>query len=239
MKTAVVTGASRGIGYSAAKALSEAGCRVIINYLHSDKKAQALADSLSNACIFKADVSDEDDVRKMFDFVRKRFGGTDILVNNAGVSHIGVFQLMSNKEINRVLDINLKGAVFCTKYALPDMIKNQSGIIINIASVWGEVGASCEVVYSASKAGIIGFTKALSKEVGMSGIRVNCISPGVIDTDMNKSLESEVLSDLKQDIPLKRIGSAKEVSSVIKFLASEDSSYLNGVTISVNGGMIM
>ncbi len=239
MKTVVITGASRGIGSKAAQALSDAGYRVIINYLHSESKANALADSLKEAYPYKADISKADDVKAMFDYVRKRFGGTDILVNNAGVSHIGVFQLMSDEEIARVLDINLKGAVLCTKYALPDMIKKHSGIIINVASMWGEDGASCEVVYSASKAGIIGFTKALAKEVGMSGIRVNCVSPGVIDTDMNKELEPDTLSFLTNDIPLKRIGLPSEVASVIRFLASNDSSYLNGITISVNGGMVM
>ncbi len=239
MRTAVITGASRGIGSKAAETLSKAGYRVIINYLHSQSKAKALADSLNEAYPFKADVSKPDDVKAMFDYVRDRFAGTDLLVNNAGVSHIGVFQLMSDIEIDRVLDINLKGAVLCSKYALPDMIKKHSGLIINVASMWGEVGASCEAVYSASKAGIIGFTKALAKEVGMSGIRVNCVSPGVIDTDMNKDLDSYTLSYLTHEIPLKRIGSPSEVSSVIRFLASEDASYLNGITIGINGGMVI
>ena len=146
---------------------------------------------------------------------------------------------MEDSEIEKMISTNLTGAILCSKYAVRDMISKKSGTIINISSMWGETGASCEVVYSASKAGMIGLTKALSKEVGQSGIRVNCISPGVIDTDMNKELDDEAISELINDIPLRRIGTPKEIAKIALFLASDDASYLNGVTIGANGGMVM
>lgn len=242
MKTAVITGASRGIGAAAACALARAGHRVIINYKSSDEKAKELADKINSfgeAHIFKADISVADDVKKMFEYVEENFGGTDILINNAGVCHIGVFQLMTESEIDRVLDTDLKGAVMASKYALPSMIRKKSGVIVNVSSMWGEVGASCEVVYSAAKAGIIGFTKALSKEVGESGIRVNCISPGVVMTDMNMTLDGGTLDELKTEIPLKRLGTPDEIAAAILFLTSDDASYLNGVVLSANGGMVI
>lgn len=239
MKTAVITGASRGIGTATAETFSSAGYRVIINYKNSENEARKLSESLPHSHIFKADISDSAQVKAMFDYVKKSFGGTDVLVNNAGISHIGVFQLMEDSEIEKMLSTNLTGAILCSKYAVRDMISKKSGTIINISSMWGENGASCEVVYSASKAGMIGLTKALAKEVGQSGIRVNCISPGVIDTDMNKKLDDEAIAELINDIPLKRLGSPKEIAKIVLFLASENSSYLNGITIGANGGMVM
>lgn len=239
MKTAVITGASRGIGKATAEAFSSAGYRVIINYKNSENEAKELCESLPHAHIFKADISDSAQVKAMFDHIKERFGRADVLVNNAGISHIGVFQLMEDSEIEKMISTNLTGAILCSKYAVRDMISKKSGTIINISSMWGETGASCEVVYSASKAGMIGLTKALSKEVGQSGIRVNCISPGVIDTNMNKELDDEAISELINDIPLRRIGTPKEIAKIALFLASDDASYLNGVTIGANGGMVM
>ncbi len=239
MKTAVITGASRGIGKAIAKAFSNAGYRVIINYKNSDNEAKKLCQSLPHSHIFKADISDSTQVKAMFDYVKERFGGADVLVNNAGISHIGVFQLMEDSEIEKLLATNLTGAILCSKYAVRDMIPQKNGTIINISSMWGETGASCEVVYSASKAGMIGLTKALAKEVGQSGIRVNCISPGVIDTDMNKELDDKAIAELINDIPLRRLGSPEEIAKITLFLASDDSSYLNGITIGANGGMVM
>lgn len=238
MKTALITGASRGIGKATAKVFSEAGYRVIINYKNSEAEAKALCEKLSHSHIYKADISDSTQVKAMFDHTREKFGGVDVLVNNAGISHIGVFQLMEDSEIEHLLATNLTGAILCSKYAVKDMIPKRSGNIINISSMWGEVGASCEVVYSASKAGMIGLTKALAKEVGQSGIRVNCISPGVIETDMNKELDKETISELINDIPLKRLGTPEEIAKIALFLASDDSSYLNGITLSANGGMV-
>ncbi len=183
-----------------------------------------------------ADVSSEEDVKKLFETARS-YGGADVLVNNAGVSYIGLLQDMSADEIKRVLDINLTGAILCSREAAKQMIPKKSGCIINIASMWGEVGASCEAVYSASKAGLIGFTKALAKELGPSGIRVNCVSPGVIKTDMNKELTEETLAELSEDTPLLRLGSPEEVAKAAAFLASEESSFITGQVLSVNGGI--
>ncbi len=239
MKTALITGASRGIGRATAKVFAKSGYRVIINYKNSEEKAKSLCGELDNAYIYKADVSDSAQVKAMFEYVKESFGGVDVLVNNAGISHIGVFQLMEDSEIEKILCTNLMGAILCSKYAVKDMISKKSGNIINISSMWGEVGASCEVVYSASKAGIIGLTKALAKEVGQSGIRVNCIAPGVIETDMNKELDAQTISELIDEIPLKRMGTAEEIAKIALFLASDDSSYLNGITIGANGGMVI
>lgn len=239
MKTALITGASRGIGRATAKVFAKSGYRVIINYKNSYKQAKSLCGELDNAYIYKADVSDSAQVKAMFEYVKESFGGVDVLVNNAGISHIGVFQLMEDSEIEKILCTNLTGAILCSKYAVKDMVSKKSGNIINISSMWGEVGASCEVVYSASKAGIIGLTKALAKEVGQSGIRVNCIAPGVIETDMNKELDAQTITELIDEIPLKRMGTAEEIAKIALFLASDDSSYLNGITIGANGGMVI
>ncbi len=239
MKTAIITGASRGIGRQTAIEFSKAGYRVIINYNRSESDALALKAELSHSHIFKADMKDNAQIKAMFDYVKSRFGGVDVLVNNAGVSHIGVFQLMSEEEIEALIKTNLTAAILCSKYAVEQMVSRKSGCIINISSMWGEVGASCEVVYSASKAGLIGLTKALAKEVGQSGIRVNSISPGVIDTDMNSSLDSQTLEDLKADIPLRRIGTPQEIAKIALFLASPDASYLNGINIGANGGLVI
>lgn len=239
MKTALITGASRGIGKATAKVFSEAGYRVIINYKNSEGEAKMLCEKLPHAYLYRADVSNSAQVKAMFDYAEKSFGGVDVLVNNAGISHIGVFQLMIDSEIENLISTNLTSAILCSKYAVRNMVPKKSGNIINISSMWGEVGASCEVVYSASKAGIIGLTKALAKEVGQSGIRVNCISPGVINTDMNKELDKETISELINDIPIRRLGTPEEIAKIALFLASEDSSYLNGITIGANGGIVM
>ncbi|MCD8327834.1 MAG: 3-oxoacyl-ACP reductase FabG [Ruminococcus sp.] len=239
MKTAIITGASRGIGRQTAIEFSKAGYRVVINYNRSENDALSLKAELPHSHIFKADMKDNAQIKAMFDYVKSRFGGVDVLVNNAGISHIGVFQLMSEEEIEALIKTNLTAAILCSKYATEQMVPKKSGCIINISSMWGEIGASCEVVYSASKAGLIGLTKALAKEVGQSGIRVNSISPGVIDTDMNLSLDSRTLEELKADIPLRRIGTPQEIAKVALFLASPDASYLNGINIGANGGLVI
>lgn len=159
-------------------------------------------------------------------------------MNNAGVSHIGLLQDMSYDEILMHTQVNLLGAIYCSKRAIPGMVHKKSGCIINLSSMWGEVGASCEVVYSACKAGIIGLTKALAKELGPSGIRVNCVSPGVIRTDMNSGLDPETLAQLSEETPLLRLGSPEEVGRMIAFLASENASFITGQVVSVNGGII-
>lgn len=174
----------------------------------------------------------------MFDAIENDLGSVDLLVNNAGIAHIGLLQDMTDDDIARQVGVNLLGAVYCSRRAIPSMVRNKSGAIINIASMWGEVGASCEAMYSACKAGIIGLTKSLAKELGPSGIRVNCISPGVIDTDMNGELDYECIKALENDTPLMRIGTANDVAKAIAFLASDDASFITGQILPVNGGII-
>ena len=220
-KIALVTGGSRGIGAAAAQSV----CDRIIS-------------SGGYAKAYQADISIPEDIERMFAQTEAELGAADVLVNNAGISHIGLLQDMSYDEILRHAQVNLLGAIYCSKRAIPEMVHKKSGSIINLSSMWGEVGASCEVVYSACKAGIIGFTKALAKELGPSGIRVNCVSPGVIRTDMNSELDDETLAQLSEETPLLRLGSPEEVSRMIAFLASESASFITGQVVSVNGGIV-
>lgn len=242
-KVALITGASKGIGRSIAIELAKVGISVAINYYSSDKKAKELLEEIrsfnKNANIYKADVSNEYEVSTMIHKIESDFGKIDIAVNNAGISQIGLFTDMTSKERDRMIGVNLVGVMNVCKAVLPGMIHYKKGCIINISSMWGEVGASCEVVYSATKAGLIGFTKALAKEVAPSGIRVNCISPGIIDTDMNAELSQSDIYELINDIPLKRIGMPDDISKAVKFLVSDNASYITGQILSVNGGIVI
>ncbi len=242
-KVALVTGASRGIGRSIALELARSGISVAINYHLSDKMAKELLFEIKkfdeNVNIYKADVSNEIEVSEMVHKINLDLGEIDILVNNAGISQIGLFTDMTSHERDRMIGVNLIGAMNVTKAVLPSMIHYKRGSIINISSMWGEVGASCEVVYSATKAGLIGFTKALAKELAPSGIRVNCISPGVIDTDMNSELSSADINELIDEIPLKRIGTPDDIAKAIKFLISDNAKYITGQVIGINGGMVI
>lgn len=239
MKTAVITGASRGIGAAIAKRLSADGYNTIINYNNSQEKAAALADSLVNSYAVKADVKNEAEVAKLIAFTHERFGKIDLLVNNAGVAYTALLGDTSAADFDEIIGVNLKSAYLLSRAVLPDMINKKSGCIINISSMWGQTGASCEVIYSASKAGIIGFTKALAKETGPCGIRVNCISPGVIDTDMNNNLSSDDIAALSDETPLMRIGTPDDVANAVSFLASENAAFITGQIIGVNGGFII
>ena len=243
MKTALVTGASRGIGKSTAITLSRLGYRVIINYLKNDEAAKAVCryinESGGEAYIMRADVSKADEAKEMFKNIEKLCKGIDILVNNAGISHIGLFNEMTEEEYDRVFAVNMKSAFLCSKLAVPYMINKKSGRIINISSMWGITGASCEAVYSASKAAVIGFTKALAQELAPSGITVNAVAPGVIDTDMNKNLTKEDISELENQTPLGRIGTPLEVAKAVAYLASEDSGFITGHVINISGGMVI
>mgnify|MGYP004457902757 FL=1 len=234
MKKALVTGGSGGIGSAVCRMLSENNYMVYINYYSSEKKAQQLADDIKGIAV-KFDVSDRNDVNNAV----KSIGHIDLLVNNSGISEINTFDSVSPENADRILNINLKGTLNCSRAVLPDMIRNKSGVIINISSMWGECGASCEVDYSASKAGVIGFTKALAKEVAPSGIRVNCISPGFILTDMNKNFSDEDLKLIKEDIPLGIFGIPENVADSVIFLASEKASFITGQILGVNGGMVI
>ena len=233
MKTALVTGSSRGIGAATARALAQDGWRVTINYLNSRAEAEALAAELGTEAI-RADVADPAQVKAMFEAA----GPFELLVCNAGIAWSGLLQDMTNEEIKHMTDVNLLGPIYCSKRAIPNMIHKKSGVIINVASMWGEVGASCESVYSACKAGVIGLTKALAKELGPSGIRVNCVSPGVIRTQMNSELSEEDMRQLCDETPLLRIGTPEDVGRTIAFLSGENASFITGQIVSVNGGII-
>lgn len=233
MKTVLVTGGARGIGKAICEAFSNAGNFVIINYNNSEKEANELCKSLKNTVTFKADVANKDEVAAMI----TAYPNIDVLVNNAGVSLYGVFDGLAEDNIRKLYEINLFGTLNVSRTVLPSMIRQKSGVIINISSIWGECGASCEVDYSASKAAIIGFTKALSKEVGPSYIRVNCICPGVIDTDMNTRLSISEVESLVESIPLERLGKPEDVANAVLFLADSKADYINGAVLSVNGGL--
>lgn len=242
-KTVLITGASRGIGRAAAEAFAKAGYDVAVNYNKSAGAAETLCRELEKYSVkalpFGADVSDKKAVEKMSAEIETAMGAVSVLVNNAGIAEQALFTDISEEMWDRMFAVNVKGAYNCTQAVLPKMIHEKYGRIINISSMWGISGASCEVHYSASKAALIGFTKALAKEVGLSGITVNCVAPGVIDTDMNGHLSPEIISELKEETPLNRIGTPREVAETVLFLASEKASFITGQTISVDGGFIL
>lgn len=241
--TALVTGASRGIGAGVATLLAQEGYSVAINYNNSEHDALALAQDLNKrglvAKAFCADVSNYDAVGRMVSEIENSMGSIEVLVNNAGIAQQKLFCDTTEAEFDRVFDVNVKGTFNCTKAVLPSMIREKRGSIINISSMWGQVGASCEVCYSASKAAVIGMTQALAKEVGPSGIRANCICPGVIDTQMNANLDEETINQLKAETPLCTIGTPDDIAQLALFLSSEKSKFITGQVIGVNGGMVI
>lgn len=228
MKTVLVTGGVRGIGASIALAFLKKGYRVCATYSKDEASAQKI--STQGVETYRADVSKESDVKALF----AQIGKVDVLVNNAGVSLIKQIQDVTYEEYDKVMKINVGGAFLCSREAAKGMIDAQNGLIINVSSVWGEVGGSCESVYSASKAALLGFTKALAKELGWSRIRVNSISPGVIDTPMNAHFSSEELQVLQEEIPMGRLGTGDDVAKAAIYL--EENEYVTGVDIPVNGG---
>lgn len=241
-KTALVTGGARGIGVAICRALAKDGFKIAINYNSSEHEAVELKNELSSVTdveIFKADVSDSIQVKKMFAQIEAAFGGVDVLVNNAGVSQQILFTDITDEMWQKMINTNLSSAFYCSREALKFMISNKSGKIINIASMWGETGASMEVHYSASKAGLIGLTKALAKEVGLSGVTVNAVSPGVIMTDMMKAFSEEDIDALKDETPLNTLGSVENVADAVSFLASSRADFITGQVISVNGGFVI
>lgn len=242
-QTVLITGASRGIGRAAAAAFARNGYNVAVNYCKSKEKATDLADELNGygvmAAAYQADVSDKTAVGEMFRKAEQELGRISVLVNNSGIAEQILFSDISEEKWDRMFAVNVKGTYNCTQAALPSMIHEKYGRIINVSSMWGISGASCEVHYSASKAALIGFTKALAKEVGLSGITVNCIAPGVIGTDMNSAISGEILEELKEDTPLNRIGTPEDVAAAILFLASDKASFITGQTLSVDGGFIL
>jgi 3-oxoacyl-[acyl-carrier protein] reductase len=234
MKKALVTGGSGGIGAAICEVLANEGYYVYIGYSSSREKAEILAEKIGGEPL-KIDVSDSESINSAV----KIAGEIDLLVNNAGISEIDLFTSISAEKSSRIMAVNLVGAMELTRKILPAMINRKSGCIINISSMLGEVGASCEVDYSASKAGLIGFTKALAKEVAPSGIRVNCVSPGFIMTEMNSRFSAEDLELIREDIPLGIFGEPRHIADTVAFLASEKAEYITGQIIGVNGGMII
>ena len=230
MKTVLVTGGAKGIGRAIVEKFAENGYRVILNYKTSKEKAEEIKSKYSNVEIYKADVSNFSEVKKMCEEV----GDIDILVNNAGIAQTKLFTDITETDWDNMINTNLKSVYNCTKCVLDYMIHKKEGKIINISSMWGEIGGSCEVHYSASKAGIIGLTKALSKELALSNIQVNCVSPGIIDTDMNKMHN---LSELKEEVPTGTIGTPRDIANTVYFLAQDENNYITGQVISVNGGI--
>lgn len=241
-QVAVVTGASRGIGRAVALALAEAGATVAVNYLtHGDAAAQVVESIRAaggTAAAYQADVSDPEKVQTFIAAVEGRFGKIDILVNNAGHAESGLLQEISIASWRRMMAVHLDGAFYCTRLCLPGMIRRRYGRIVNIASIWGITGAANEVAYSAAKAGLAGFTRALALEVAPSGITVNAVAPGVIDTDMNRGYTPQEIEDLQALIPAGRLGTPEEIAAVVRFLCSPQASYITGQVLSPNGGLV-
>ncbi len=238
MKTALITGGTRGIGKAIALAFLQRGYEVVLNYNENQQAALATQEEFNmlGFCpiLLRADVSDEEQVKTMFNEFFSIYDRLDVLVNNAGVSVIKVIQDTTLSDWNKIFDVNVKGAFLCSKQVVNKMIFSGGGSIINIASIWGEVGASCEVAYSASKGALISFTKALAKELAPSLVRVNCISPGVIATDMNSHLSGEEMEELISAIPMGRVGMPSDVGEACAYLAGSE--YITGEILSVGGG---
>ena len=233
-KSALVTGGSGGIGSAICRKLASEGYFVYVNYCRNAAKAEAIAAEIGGKAV-GFDVADRSAVEKAMADI----GDIDLLVNNSGVSVIGLFDSIDQSTADHLLMTDLAGTMNCSRCAVKSMIRNKSGNIINIASMWGEVGASCEVDYSAAKAGVIGFTKALAKEVAPSGIRVNCVSPGFILTEMNSHFSDDDLALIKEDIPLGIFGKPEHIADAVAFLASDSAEYITGQILGVNGGMVI
>lgn len=232
MRKVLITGGSRGIGAACVRRFANEGFEVFFNYASDDVAAKKIMEE-TGAQGFKCNVSNGLSVKKMINMI----GGVDILVNNAGISRINLFTDISEEEWDEIFDVNIKGMFLVTKEVLPHMINSKYGRIINISSMWGVSGGSCEVHYSASKAAVIGFTKALAKEEGPSGITVNCVAPGVIKTEMNAHLDEESMAELAEETPLMRLGTPEEVANAVYFLASEESSFITGQVLCTDGGI--
>ena len=243
MKYALITGGSRGIGAAAARAFARRGWGVAVNYHRGQREAERLAEELEAmgvpALAVGADVSDGAQVEHMVDNVLEKFCQLDILVCNAGQSHVGLLGQIDEADWRRMMGVNLDGVYHCCRAVMPHFIHRKTGAIVTVSSMWGQVGASCEAAYSAAKGGVIALTRALAKELGPSGIRVNCVAPGVIRTDMNAHLEEEALAALAEETPLGRLGEPEEVAAAIAFLASDEASFITGQVLAPNGGLVI
>lgn len=242
-KTAIITGASKGIGAATAILFAQKGYNVVINYNESYESAKLLTESLNSngysVTALKANVVNKLEVDLLVKETVYKYGGVDVMVNNAGVAYQGLITDTDEYDAAKIFDVNLKGVFNCCRAVTPTMVEQKSGKIINISSMWGQVGASCEVAYSAAKAGVIGLTKALAKELAPSGITVNAVAPGLIETSMNSNYSAEDLSAFVEDIPLGRMGNANEIAAAILFLASNNADYITGQVLGVNGGYVI
>lgn len=238
MKRVIITGGSRGIGRSCVEYFSRVGYRVAFIYSKSDEAAMALAESCG-ALAVKADVSDSASVGAAIGRAIEWLGGVDVLINNAGIAQVKLLSDVTDEDWDRMLGVNLSGVFYATRAIIPTMVSQKSGRIINVGSVWGRCGASCEAHYSATKSALRGLTYSLAKELGPSGITVNCVEPGVIDTDMNGDLDEAAMRELADETPLMRIGDPIEVAYIAEFLASERASFITGQTIGVDGGFAL
>ena len=242
-KTVIITGASKGIGAATAILFSRKGYNVVLGYNQSLQSVKLLSSSLTgqgySVLPIKVDVSNKLETEYLISETVNKFGSVDVLINNAGISISGAINDLDIHDSDRIFDVNLKGVYNCCKSVADQMVKQKSGKIINISSMWGQVGASCEVAYSAAKAGVIGLTKALAKELAPSGISVNAIAPGLIDTTMNSNLTIEDIDSFVKNVPLGRIGAPDDVAAAALFLASDDADYITGQVLGVNGGYVV
>ncbi len=239
MKTVVITGGTRGIGRACVELFAEKGYNVVFGYQNSDGLAKDISEKYKNVIGIKSDISTESGNKVLFDCAVNNFGTVDVAIFNAGISHFGMLCDEGEDEYNRIFDVNFKSVFLGCKEASKIMVGKKQGAIVTVSSMWGQVGSSCESLYSASKSAVIGFTKSIAKELAPSGIRVNCVCPGVIDTDMNSVLSAETLEGLAEETPLGRIGTPKEVAETIYFLSKESSSFITGQILGVNGGIVI
>lgn len=241
MKNIIVTGGSRGIGKCLVENLAREGNNVLLNYNKSEKHAKKIQNDLKDEGIiieiFKADVSKKQEVKQMVDFAMKKWGKVDVLINNAGIAKLQMFQDITEEDWDEIINTNLKSAFYASQEVIPYMIHEKKGCIINISSIWGLVGASCETVYSISKAGMDALTKSLAKELGPSNIRVNSIAPGVIDTEMNSKLDEHIKNEIKNETPLGKIGNPIDIYRCAKWLIEDE--FTTGQVVSVNGGYVI
>ena len=242
-RVALVTGASRGIGRAVAVSLAKAGFDVAIHYHTECKQAEELSEELRAIGVYAkaygCDVADSVAVNTMISQISSDMGEISVLVNNAGIAQQKLFVDLTDEEWHRMINVHLGGTFFVTRAVLPNMLRRHEGVIVNVSSMWGQVGGSCEVHYSAAKAGVIGLTRALAKEVGPSGIRVNCVAPGIIRTNMMKEFDDDALTDLCDETPLMRLGTPEDVANAVVFLVSDEASFITGQVLAPNGGFVI
>ena len=242
-KVAVITGASGGIGAATARRLAAEGFRLVLGYCRSREKAEALCRELraagGEAVTFRADITRPAEAAALIDHAVAEYGHLDVLINNAGIAQIKLFTDITPEELRQMFAANVDGVYHCCRAAVPHLVRQHSGAIVNVSSIWGLCGASCETHYSAAKAAVIGFTQALAKELAPSGVTVNCVAPGAIDTEMNAHLSPEERRALEEEIPLGRMGTPEEAAAAIAFLAGEDARYFTGQVLSPNGGIVI